>query len=172
MSYLCGHMSNTLSSKGFLDISTLIEGEKSTNGVLKFLYGQTGVFSDYLKASGDDVITSIRSGLPKSGVDAFLAQTNVGSEQLCRVLHISTRQLKRYNPDQKLPTEQSNFLYELTRVYTRAVDILGDKPTAEHWLGRPQIALGDQSPLQLLDTTEGVRYVDDLLTQIEHGFYS
>lgn len=155
-----------------LDISGIGNEDKGFNGVLKFLYGQHGGITEYLKASGDDVISSIRSGLPKSGVDAFLAQTNVGSEQLCRVLHISTRQLKRYNPDQKLPTEQSNFLYELTRIYTRAVDILGDKHTAEHWLGRPQIALGDQSPLQLLDTTEGVRYVDDLLTQIEHGFYS
>lgn len=165
-------MSKTIKSGSKLDISGVFTQHDSFDGVLRFLYSQDGSPSEYLKASGDDVIASIRSGLPKSGVDAFLAQTNVDSEQLSKVLHISSRQLKRYSAEQKLPIEQSNFLYELTRIYTRAVDILGDKSTAEHWLGREQIALSNQTPLQLLDTTEGVRYVDDLLTQIEHGFYS
>lgn len=155
-----------------LDVDSLLKAEDSSAAVLKFLYGSQWTESEFQKASGYDVIDSIRLGLPKAGVDAFLEKTSVDREQLSQVLHISTRQLNRYKPEQRLSPEQSNFLYELTRIYTRALDILGDKATAEHWLGRQQLALGNHTPFDLLDTTEGVRLVDDLLSQIEYGFYS
>jgi len=155
-----------------LDVKSILKAEDSSTAVLKFLYGKEWTESELQQASGYDVIDSIRSGLPKAGVDAFLEKTSVDREQVSQVLHISTRQLNRYKPEQRLSPEQSNFLYELTRIYTRTLDILGDKRTAEHWLEREQVALGNHTPLQLLDTTEGLRLVDDLLSQIEYGFYS
>ena len=155
-----------------LDVSKIIPEDDKSFLVWMFLFGNKWTETNCQSTSQYSVISCIRSGLPKSGIDTFLEKTNVNRHQLSHVLHISTRQLKRYQPDDRLSPEQSNFLYELTRIYTRAVDILGDKSTAEHWLGRKQVALGDDVPLELLDTTEGVRLVDDLLTQIEYGFYS
>jgi putative toxin-antitoxin system antitoxin component (TIGR02293 family) len=155
-----------------LDINSILQAEDKSTAVLKFLYGNQWTEMALQNASGYDIIDTIRLGLPKAGVDAFLEKTSVDREKLSQVLHISTRQLNRYKPEQRLSPEQSNFLYEVTRIYTRALDILGDKATAEHWLAREQLALGNHTPLQLLDTTEGVRLVDDLLSQIEYGFYS
>jgi len=155
-----------------LDINSILQAEDNSSAVLKFLYGNQWTEAALKNASGYDIIDTIRLGLPKAGVDTFLEKTSVDREKLSQVLHISTRQLNRYKPEQRLSPEQSNFLYEVTRVYTRALDILGDKATAEHWLEREQLALGNHSPLQMLDTTEGVRLVDDLLSQIEYGFYS
>ena len=155
-----------------LDINSILKADDHSSMVLKFLYGDQWTKTELKNASGYDIIDTIRLGLPKAGVDAFLEKTNVDREKLSQVLHISTRQLNRYKPEQRLSPEQSNFLYEVTRIYTRALDILGDKVTAEHWLEREQVALGNHSPLQMLDTTEGVRLVDDLLSQIEYGFYS
>lgn len=155
-----------------LDVNSILKAEDSSATVLKFLYGSQWAETALKSASGYDIIDTIRLGLPKAGVDAFLEKTSVDKEKLSQVLHISTRQLNRYKPEQRLSPEQSNFLYEVARIYTRALDILGDKATAEHWLEREQLALGNHSPLQTLDTTEGVRLVDDLLSQIEHGFYS
>jgi uncharacterized protein (DUF2384 family) len=34
------------------------------------------------------------------------------------------------------------------------------------------MALGEISPIELLDTGEGARMVNDLLSNIEYGFYS
>jgi len=155
-----------------LDVNSILKAEDNSTAVLKFLYGTQWTETALKSASGYDIIDTIRLGLPKAGVDAFLEKTSVDREKLSQVLHISTRQLNRYKPEQRLSPEQSNFLYEVTRVYTRALDILGDKASAEHWLEREQLALGNHSPLQMLDTTEGVRLVDDLLSQIEYGFYS
>ena len=155
-----------------LDVNRILKAEDTSTVVLKFLYGSEWTETALKNAIGYDIIDTIRSGLPKAGVDTFLEKTSVDREKLSQVLHISTRQLNRYKPEQRLSPEQSNFLYEVTRIYTRALDILGDKATAEHWLEREHLALGNHTPLQLLDTTEGVRLVDDLLSQIEHGFYS
>ena len=119
-----------------------------------------------------NVIDQIREGIPKQAIDNVLEKTGVSKTQLSNILHISTRQLNRYEKDDRLSPEQSNFLYEFTRIYVRALDILGDGETADKWLMRPNMALGDKQPIELLDTGEGLRMVDDLLAQIEYGFYS
>ncbi|RYE22195.1 MAG: DUF2384 domain-containing protein [Sphingobacteriaceae bacterium] len=119
-----------------------------------------------------DVISYIRNGIPKQAVNAVLKKTGVSRLQLSNILHISTRQLGRYEEQDKLSVEQSNFLYEFTRLYIRGLNVLGDKATVDQWLSRSNLALGEKSPLELLDTIEGFRLVDDVLAQIEYGFYS
>lgn len=125
-----------------------------------------------LESVNVNVIDQIREGIPKQAIDNVLEKTGVSKTQLSNILHISTRQLNRYEKDDRLSPEQSNFLYEFTRIYVRALDILGDGETADKWLMRPNMALGDKQPIELLDTGEGLRMVDDLLAQIEYGFYS
>lgn len=154
-----------------LDLHQLQVSAPEAEAIWFFLYADQA--ANYCKARHPvAVIDCIRSGLPVTGIAAFLDKTSVSRSQLSHILHISTRQLSRYTTAARLSPEQSNFLYELARIYTRAVDVLGDRPTAEHWLNRKNTALGDHSPLALLDTAEGVRLVDDLLAQIEYGFYS
>jgi len=162
-------MKATLTHK--LDLRQLPLSASEAEAIWFFLYADE--VADPNKARHPvTVIDRIRNGLPVSGIAAFLDKTSVSRSQLSHILHISTRQMSRYGTEERLSPEQSNFLYELARIYTRAVDVLGDQPTAEHWLNRKNTALGDHSPLALLDTAEGVRLVDDLLTQIEYGFYS
>jgi len=119
-----------------------------------------------------DVIAYIRNGLPREAVTQVLEKTCVSRSQLSQILHISTRQLSRYEHDERLSAEQSGFLYEFSLLYVRGLDIFGDKETFENWLQRSQMALGGQIPLSLLDTAEGFRMVNNLLAQVEYGFYS
>ena len=154
------------------DVSEILLQEDSSVIVWRFLYGDSWTEQLHHGDDIDDLIGQIRNGLPKAGVDALMKKTNISREQLSHILHLSIRQLNRYSGEDRLAPEQSNFLYELARIYTRTVDILGDQHAAEHWLSREQLALGNQIPLDLLDTTEGLRLVDDLLTRIEHGLFS
>lgn len=118
------------------------------------------------------IIDCIREGLPKQAIHSILENTAISRSQLSWILHISTRQLNRYANEDRLSSEQSNFLYEFSRLYVRACDIFGDKTTADSWLHRSNTALIGKSPIDLLDTVEGFRMVDDLLSQIEYGFFS
>lgn len=119
-----------------------------------------------------DIISAIRNGLPREAVNQVLEKTCVSRNQLSQILHISTRQLNRYESNERLSAEQSGFLYEFSRIYVRGLDIFGDHDTFERWLQREQMAFGGAIPLDLLDTAEGFRMVNDALSQIEYGFYS
>ena len=44
-----------------------------------------------------------------------------------------------------------------------------DLTDARAWMHAPNMALGDEPPLQFADTEPGARRVDQLLGQIEHG---
>jgi putative toxin-antitoxin system antitoxin component (TIGR02293 family) len=147
------------------------EASESDN-VFNFLLAEPNVAYQRTPASAENIIDNIRDGLPKKAIDTVLAKTSISRTQLSNILHISTRQLNRYEKDDRLSPEQSNFLYEFTRIYTRGLDILGDAATTDAWLARPNLALGDVSPIELLDTGEGARMVNDLLSNIEYGFYS
>ena len=102
----------------------------------------------------------------------MIEKTDLPAGKIFHILHIGSRQLANYNISEKLSVEQSNFLYEFARLYLRGLDILGDKKTLDQWLNRPNLALGEKIPLELLDTIEGFRLVENVLSQIEYGFYS
>lgn len=155
-----------------LEIEDFDFGESDAEMIFKFLLPEKSWsghqrYDYYLFA-----IDWIRDGIPKIAIENLLEKTSVSRAQLCQIIHISIRQLNRYQNDDLLSVEQSNFLYEFTRVYIRGLDIFGDGNTLDQWLMRPNLAVGDKTPLELLDTSEGTRLVDDVLSQIEHGFYS
>ncbi len=60
----------------------------------------------------------------------------------------------------------------LQSVFKRCIEVFGDTDKATHWLRLSNHALGDKSPWDLLDTTEGVELVMRILGRIEHGVYS
>lgn len=155
-----------------LDIGQLDYDAEGSRMAFMIFSPDSSEFSDEQNSEPLDVIRRLRIGLPRVAVSRVLETTCVSREQLSNILHISTRQLNRYAPDERLSAEQSNFLYEFGRLYVRGEDIFGDRPTFERWVQRPQVALGNQVPLNLLDTTEGFRMVNELLSQVEYGFYS
>ncbi|TFF35908.1 type II RES/Xre toxin-antitoxin system antitoxin [Mucilaginibacter psychrotolerans] len=154
------------------DISSLPYELSESDSVLNFLLAEPSAVYQHATTATENAIDKIRDGLPKQAIDTVLAKTNISRTQLSNILHISTRQLNRYEKDERLSIEQSNFLYEFTRIYTRGLDILGDAASIDAWLARPNMALGEVSPIELLDTGEGARMVNDLLSNIEYGFYS
>jgi putative toxin-antitoxin system antitoxin component (TIGR02293 family) len=154
-----------------LDLKSL--NLSSTHGDKVFTF----LFPEAQKSKGKfdnefQIIECIREGLPKRTIHSVLQNTTISLTQLSWILHISTKQLKRYTDEDRLSSEQSNFLYEFSRLYVRTIDVLGDKGTADGWLHRPNTALNSKSPIEMLDTVEGFRMVEDLISQIEYGFFS
>ncbi|MFZ5509294.1 MAG: antitoxin Xre/MbcA/ParS toxin-binding domain-containing protein [Pseudomonadota bacterium] len=45
--------------------------------------------------------------------------------------------------------------------------ILGDQKKAREWLDKPNLQLGGRTPREALTTKEGIRRVEELLTQID-----
>lgn len=48
-----------------------------------------------------------------------------------------------------------------------ACRVLGDRDKARKWLDKPSVQLGGRTPRETLATAEGVRRVEELLTQLD-----
>jgi len=72
----------------------------------------------------------------------------------------------------RLTPEQSDMVIRTASTLAKAIDTLGDREKAAHWLTAPNRALGGEIPITLLDTSAGAHEVEALLDRIEYGVYS
>lgn len=57
-------------------------------------------------------------------------------------------------------------------IWAHALDTFGNPQTAESWLDTPNAALQNQTPRTLVNTIEGARQVEEVLTRIDYGIFS
>lgn len=115
---------------------------------------------------------SVRAGLCFSALEAIQRRYQITQAQIKYLLDISERTFARRKAEQSLTKSESDRLYRLARVAARAEDVLGSAQATERWLKESIPALGQVTPLSLLDTDEGVQRVTDILGRIEHGVFS
>lgn len=60
---------------------------------------------------------------------------------------------------------------EIVALIKRAKEVLGNEESAQHWLNTPKKALGDQIPIEIAGTKNGLESVYALLIRIEHGVF-
>ena len=113
-------------------------------------------------------IDAARTGLPgevvKQAVDV------VGHRELIVRLMGTTRgNLHRLYSRKTLGSVQSEVLLDTLRVFFRAAAAFESLDRACEWLDATVPALGGQRPIDLCDTFEGRRLVQDAIHRIEHG---
>jgi len=115
------------------------------------------------------LVEQIREGFPFHLVGALARQTGVALEELVEFGVIPRRTWTHSKQKQRFTPTQSARLARFFRVLQNARDTFGSKEKAMHWLKRPTKPLQNNAPVGLLDTEEGARLVEDLLTRIDHG---
>jgi putative toxin-antitoxin system antitoxin component (TIGR02293 family) len=65
----------------------------------------------------------------------------------------------------------ATFADSIVDVTARAIEVFGSREKALRWLKTSVRSLGDQTPLSLLNSTEGVAQVQDTLGRVEHGVW-
>jgi len=63
-------------------------------------------------------------------------------------------------------------LTRIVPVIAHAVGVFGDEHKASHWLATPLAHFGGRAPSELLESEEGIRLVEQILTRIEHNVFS
>jgi putative toxin-antitoxin system antitoxin component (TIGR02293 family) len=141
----------------------------SAAGVLKLL-GTTRPRAKRL--SPPEVRDAVRKGLPYSALEALQTALDLSVKELSAILGIPERTIARRKDDQHLTASESDRLYRVARTLAHASSVLGTLEKARLWLKRPNRALGDESPLALLDTEVGARQVEETLLRIVYGIHS
>ncbi len=116
-----------------------------------------------------DLVHLIRQGLSKMAMDRMMLHYDITALDMARILHTSDRTMRRYTEDSLLNPEQSERLIELAKLYAHGIDVFGSPVRFRRWLNSTILSLGNQRPLDLLDTSVGISLVDDTLGRIEHG---
>ncbi|MBK1666061.1 toxin-antitoxin system antitoxin component family protein [Rhodospirillum rubrum] len=117
---------------------------------------------------GRDLVRVVRRGLPVGAAQYVLDSGLLTPAEMDRIV-IARKTLANRRKAGTLTAEQSDRLMRVARVLAAAEETFGASDKAGHWLRRPTQALSGERPLDLLDTTEGVRAVEVLLGRIAHG---
>lgn len=119
------------------------------------------------------IIEIIREGISfKSFID-FVNNGPFSLPEWSKYLHISERTMQRYQKENKtFELPQSEKIVELAIFYERGVKVFGDKTKFDTWLGLNNIALHNYKPKDLLDSSFGIQWLNEILTRIEHGIFA
>lgn len=72
---------------------------------------------------------------------------------------------------EKLTVEESDRVLRVIRVLSQAEAVYGSRERALAWMRHPHPRLEGRTPLSLLRTDTGSRMVEELLLQIDEGFF-
>jgi putative toxin-antitoxin system antitoxin component (TIGR02293 family) len=116
-----------------------------------------------------DLQAAIREGFPQTVVEEVMHAAGITLKELAASLDLSARSLQRRRREGRLARHESDRLYRLARTVALAKHYLGNEETALRWLKRPNRALGGRTPLELVDTENGARSVENILGRIAYG---
>ncbi|MBZ8182378.1 type II RES/Xre toxin-antitoxin system antitoxin [Oscillatoria salina] len=120
-----------------------------------------------------EMVEIVRQGLQTDAAERVAEYSGLSKVQIATLLGTSERTISRRKKSSKpLDVTESDRLYRLARIIARAIAVFEDSETAKNWLNRPNRALAEATPLELLDTDAGTQKVDELLDKIEYGVYS
>ena len=75
----------------------------------------------------------------------------------------------RIKKGERLTREESDRVTRVARIVAMAEETFGHRAKASRWLHKAIRRFGGQTPIDLLDTEEGARVVEDRLFRIAHG---
>jgi putative toxin-antitoxin system antitoxin component (TIGR02293 family) len=115
----------------------------------------------------------------RTGPKAEIVEFSVDPVRMEKVLGATTTSRKADGAD-VLYTSRRDTAFQtehpsmqsLTPVLTRAIEVFGNSEKATRWMERPNRALGQKTPIEMLGTEEGRKEVEELLGRIEYGVYS
>ncbi len=93
------------------------------------------------------------------------------------LLEPATIRLVKAATDHKNCTEsnclsQRNHIYNINKLFLFATEVLNSEDKAEIWMYQQIRALNWARPIDHLDTAVGIRWVENILTNLKYGNYS
>ncbi len=121
-------------------------------------------------AGENNIILTIRRGFNYSEIVNVQDAYQMPDKSFAHLIGISDKTLLRIKKAHaKLSSMSGDRLYRLKQVWELANKVLGTPENALPWLRRSQPGLGNQVPLDILDTEPGYEQVQTLLNRIEFG---
>lgn len=116
-------------------------------------------------------VATVRTGIPGEWLDQVVTQSGIG-EHILKALGMTDKRLKAAVLLDALDTSTSETVLEIARILSICRSVWESQALAETWLKSDVPALCGESPVELLDTHEGRRWVTEVLRKAEEGEFS
>jgi putative toxin-antitoxin system antitoxin component (TIGR02293 family) len=114
----------------------------------------------------------VEAGLPLATLEEFAAYSGFSMKELLEVV-IPLRTLKhRRQRQEPLNADESDKLARTARLWEYALKVFGNPDKARRWLTKPKIRFEERTPLQMMRSGAGGDAVEEMLGQIEEGFFA
>jgi putative toxin-antitoxin system antitoxin component (TIGR02293 family) len=121
--------------------------------------------------SAMDIVTAVRIGLPAEQI-ATIAALGYDLQSIIGIVGPRTTIQRKIKEKSRLNAGESDRLSRFVRIAALAEQTFGDKRKAQAWLQRPSRSLaGGETPVSMLDTDQGVQWVERRLMQIAHEMF-
>ena len=120
----------------------------------------------------DELIAAISAGLPANLARELARCLAITINDMAGLLRMNPRTFQRRLDDGSLDLNESERLWQISRLFFRAEEVLESRAGAIHWFKNPIAALGWATPLAYARTAVGLRELENILGRIEHGVYS
>ena len=124
------------------------------------------------KTGSFELIAQSRLGLGHAEVRRVATLLELTIRELSILLSLNERTMARRLVDGSLNKVESERLLLLMALAAHGLRVFEEQGKFNRWLRRPLEMLGNQTPLQLLDTATGFQVIDQVLGRIEYGVYS
>lgn len=116
-------------------------------------------------------IHAVRAGIPGHWLASVIQSSGAG-EGIAKALGVAPKRLDAMCQIDALDIRTSEAVLEIAEVLSSCFAAWESPVLADQWLKSEVPALGDETPVSLLDTHEGRRWVMDVLRKIEGGQFS
>lgn len=122
--------------------------------------------------TGFQKIDMIRQGITKNDFERFKDKTGLDYDQLANALSVARATLINKKGAEKFNQTLSERIIGLADLYSYGYEVFEDIDRFNHWIFRPNQALGGLRPFDFLDTQFGREEVKNLIGRIDYGVYS
>lgn len=117
-----------------------------------------------------ELIDLMKKGLYKRNLLRLAKEMALPLREFVLLLPTSERTVRRYRSTKRLSSDLTERIIKLGELYTKGVDVFGNREKFLHWLNADSKVLRGK-PFRLLDTITGINFVIEELDRIEFGVY-
>jgi putative toxin-antitoxin system antitoxin component (TIGR02293 family) len=111
-----------------------------------------------------------KEGLPHSALVRLQEFLDMSDREVSALININQRTLSRRRKQGRLNALESDRLLRLGRLLWKAINVFDkNKVEAKAWLMEPNDLIGNERPVNVINTDIGARQVEDILGSIEWG---
>lgn len=119
-------------------------------------------------------VAVIREGIPYQYIEIISEKLNLPVKSILAIFGIpQTTYNKKKSEHALLDSRDSELIILITELIDYGLEVFNDeKDKLQRWLKKPNLALGGNTPINLLDTTTGIEEVKNSLNRIEFGNFA